>query len=628
MFITKVLPIKKGLRKELLSYFSAEAVSPGSIVEVPVRGKSYTGLVVESEEAASSKTEIKSSPFALRKVSSLKSEPFFSRTWLDAADETAKFFGATAIETISSLIPAAVIENIPSLSKSSYEKPAVRKEEEPGELYVHQAVEEERILNYRSLVRETFAKKKSIFIALPTNKDVEELSKVLEKGIERYVFPFYSDMPKKELLKKWNAAVEEEHPVLVLGSALWLCLPRQDFQTIVMEKENHSGWKILKRPHLDLRKFVEIYREKLKARLILGDTVLRVESIWKFKEDKALEFESMKMRIYPTEKGEVVDMQKGEFAAVSERLIELIKQVREANGRIFIYATRKGLSSLTVCRDCGVEVVCTNCGSPVVLYKGREEEYNIFRCHQCGETRSAKEFCKNCGSWRLVALGTGIERVEEEIRQAIPDIKIFRINKEATPKAKDATEQAEQFYATPGSVMLGTEMAMFYLNEKVDATAVASIDPLFFVPDWRIREKIFHLLLNIRLLALGRSLVQIRKGGRDTVALALEGDIGEFYKREIKERELFQYPPFGVFVKVTARGDKEAMKKEGEMLAKFFEKWSPAIFPSTSERKKLEAAVNCVIKLPAEDWPNNELLTKLNSLPPAIEIKVNPDNLL
>lgn len=624
MHITRVLPVKKGLRREALSYFSSEAVAPGSLVEIPVRGKSYPGLVIGCAEAAEAKAEIKSSSFQLRKVTSLKSKPFLSPEWLRAVQNTAEYFAATESETLAALLPSAVLENISSLKKVD---PIKFGETEP-EVLVHQAEKEERVLNYKSAVRQSFARKKSVFIALPTNRDIDLLTQSLEKGIERYVFPFYSEMPKKELIKKWNEATQQEHPVLIIGSPLWLCLPRRDMKTIIIEKENASGWRTQSRPFLDLRYFVEKFAQENASTFIMADTVLRVETLSKYKDEQAGEFESVKMRLYPTQERRIIDMQKTEFRAVSPELLELIKRTRAGNGNTFIYATRKGLAPVTICRDCGEEVACNNCGSPVVLYLGKAEEFNIFRCHQCGEVRSANEFCKKCGSWRLTELGVGTERVEKEITEEIPDIKIFSLNKKTTAGAKQAEETMEKFYSTPGAVLLGTEMAIHYLKEKVSATAIASIDPLFFVPDWKIKEKIFSLVLNIRLFATETCLAQVRKGGSDIINLALEGDIAQFYKQEMQERENFQYPPFCVFIKITSRGTKIETKKEGERLLKFFASWNPTVFPSTSERKIKESAVNCVIKIPSKEWVSNELLNKLLSLPPHLEIKVNPTNLL
>ncbi len=51
MYITTVIPIKKGTQKEYLSYFSSEDIKKGTIVSVPIRSKTEDAIVVGTEEA-------------------------------------------------------------------------------------------------------------------------------------------------------------------------------------------------------------------------------------------------------------------------------------------------------------------------------------------------------------------------------------------------------------------------------------------------------------------------------------------------------------------------------------------------------------------------------------------------
>jgi primosomal protein N' len=191
-----------------------------------------------------------------------------------------------------------------------------------------------------------------------------------------------------------------------------------------------------------------------------------------------------------------------------------------------------------------------------------------------------------------------------------------------------AAQIAEKFYKTPGSILIGTEMALYYLKNPINFTAVASVSSLFSTPDFRIREKIFHLILSVKSLARERCMVQTREAEKTVIEMALSGNILDFYKMEIEDRKLLEYPPFSVFIKVVIRGPKAFVEKESQFLEKFFEKWNPVVFNSLSERRDSPAARNCVMKIKRNEWPESELLSKIMSLPPYFEIKVDPDNLL
>lgn len=645
MYVIECLPLRKGLKKESLSYFGPEYVEAGSLLKVNLRGKNVPAVVLGSREASEAKTEIKSASFQIKKISGA-SRPFLQKEFLEAVTDSAHYFAAAAGGVLAHLVPSFILENPDLLGErpeslpedpSAPEYPADKKT--VNEVAALQAPDEERLTHFRSLVREEFAKKKSVFLCLPQNEDVREMKEKLGRGIESYVYAFHNEMSKQELKKEWKQAAATAHPVLILGTAQWLFLPRADLGVIIVEKENENGWKTLARPFMDLRFFAERLASKKRLKIVLADSFLRVETLHRYKQGEISEFESVKWRLPGETAAEVVDLREltkkeKEFKTLSPEMLRAVQETVEKGSRLFMFAARKGLSSVTVCRDCGEEVRCGNCAAPMVLYK--RPKGNVFKCHHCGETRDAAEVCKNCGSWKLAAFGAGLDRVAEELRKNFPDIKLFELHKDLATTPAKAANIAEDFYATRGSILLGTEMALSYLHKKVALTAVASFDSLFSIPDFRIKEKIFRLILQIKNLAKEKFLLQTRNLEDQTLKYALSGNLAEFYKKETDERQVLNYPPFGLFVKVTARGTRNFVTKETEILKEIFEAYNPAVFNSIHEKRGEQAAVNAVIKLKKEDWlaPRSSgevgpaLLSLLNSLPPHFEIKVDPDNLL
>jgi len=456
-------------------------------------------------------------------------------------------------------------------------------------------------------------------------------------------------MSKKELANELKKVYKTLHPILIIGTARWLFLPRNDIGTIVIDKENENGWKTLARPFIDLRVFAEILANKKNVRTVIGDTFLRTETLYRYKQGEVSEFENVKWRLTSEIKTAVVDLRESskkekEFKTLSPELLNLIKETTEKGSSMFIFAARKGLSSTTVCRDCGEQVKCGNCSAPMILYKTNPPAGGggAFKCHQCSETRDAAELCQNCGSWKLAAFGAGIDRVAEEIKKNFPEIKLFELNKDIAETNTKAQKIAENFYENRGGILLGTEMAFSYLYKKVTSSAIASFDALFSIPDFRIREKIFRLILQTKDIAKEKFLIQTRNPDDPTVEFAVSGNLIEFYKKEIEDRQVLNYPPFGIFIKITTRGTRGFVERETENLSRRFKvgtptetseeniltDYNPAIFASTHEKKGEQSAVNAVIKLPRSDWPNSPLFSLLKSLPPHFEIKVDPDNLL
>ncbi len=644
MYIIECLPFSKGLNKESLSYFSSTKIEPGSLVKVPIRGREIQALVVTNKEAIDSKTEIKSANFQVKKVLSIQSKPFLKPEYLKAVKETASYFASNDGAILSSLIPTFVTENPNILSSLSQKLQSQTTSQSKSEsLSLVGCEDEERFANYKSLIREEFAKGKTVFICLSQNENILQAKEKLERGIEHYVCAFYKDMSKKEFKDEWKKASTEKHPVVIIATARWLFIPRNDIGAIVIEKENDSGWKTLFKPFFDLRFFAEKLSSNLGSRLIYGDFCSRIETLYRYKEGELSAFENVKWRLNFDSEIDLIDMRAvqkksggEEFECISEDLGNLIEKSSKSGSHLFIYASRKGLSSTVVCKDCGEMVCCSNCDAPMVLHR-KDRDQGIFRCHQCGEIRDAAEYCKHCGSWKLAGFGSGIDRIKEEIKKKFPDLQLFEINKEIAPTSTKASTIINKFYSSKSSVLLGTEIAFPYLQKRIQYSAIASLDSLFAIPDFRIHEKIFRIIIQTRNLAKKKFLIQSRNPEEYTIKSAIDGNIAQFYAKEVSDRQPLGYSPFGLFIKITFRGTKASVQKEAEKFKDIFSEYRASIFPSAQEKRGEQAAVNAVIKLKKEEWPEQSISTGgnfyglpslLSSLPPTYEIKIDPDTLL
>jgi primosomal protein N' len=122
MYVITVIPISRGIGKENLSYFTAAPVELGSVVEVPLRKKYVSALVIESKDARSMKTEIRKADFSLRKIEKLTSKPFLSEAFMKTVNETARFHAATVGATLNVMLPKKILETLLDRSEKVKEK--------------------------------------------------------------------------------------------------------------------------------------------------------------------------------------------------------------------------------------------------------------------------------------------------------------------------------------------------------------------------------------------------------------------------------------------------------------------------------------------------------------------------
>lgn len=627
MHVVTVIPISRGIGRETLSYFTTKPIPVGSIIKVPLRKKIIPAIVVQSGSVEKMRAEIRGSSFALRKISASNPASFLNSAFIDSAREAAEYFAGTTGSVIKTLVPKAILE---SAGKLQVAREAPEKAASRGTA-VMQTEDDERFSYYKSIIREEFGKKHSVLFCVPTLQDIKRAMEILPKGIEEYTYFFHGSLPKKEMIKAWNAIMENPHPVLVIGTGSILSLARDDIGMIIIDRESAGTYKSQTRPFVDIRTFAEFYRKRLGAGLVLGDLLLRTETVRRRDQSEVYERFPLSFRIGSEAESSIADARKEKeettkFKVIGKQIENMLRHAQEHNERTFLYVTRRGLSPLTVCGDCGTVVTCTNCSAPIILHGTGEKRF--FLCHRCGEKRTAEERCKVCNSWKLVTLGIGSELVESKIKELFPDAPLIRIDKEATPTLPRGIKAISTFYSAPNSILIGTEMALLYLDKKIENTAVVSIDSLFSIPDFRINEKVMNILARIRARTEKKFLVQTRYANLPILSWALSGNANDFYREEIKERKQFNYPPFCLLIKITFKGEKNEAWKEMERVEKLLAPREFSIFPAFIETIKGKHVVNGLLRLKPSDWPDQKLLELLLSLPPSFTIKVDPENLL
>lgn len=651
MKIVTVIPLAKGAFKENLTYFSSKNIPDGSIVTIPMRSKQILGLAVSSEDAMDTKSNIKNLNFNLKKITEVKENSIFLKEYIESTLDISKYFASKKNDAIVTLIPAIFREEYDKLSKFKNETKETEKTSTnlKKEKLLFQYPLEDRINFYKTLIRGCFAEKKSVFIVLPTEIDIETFSKALSKGIENFTFSMYGGLGSKKVLKKYEEIVTSPHPVLVFGTTPFLSIPRRDFGTIIIEHESSNAYKMMNMPHFDLRSFVELYASKINAKLILGDSLLRFETIARKEVDHFSEVHPLSFRI--NFEGEIKIPKKeparnathsvagGEkFKVLVDDSVEEIKNKLLKKESVFIFSLRKGLATETLCRDCNTPVMCEKCSVPVVLYLSRDNKKRMFVCNRCNTEKDPETRCLNCNSWNLMPLGIGTDTVYEEAKKLFPETKIFQLDKESAKTAKGAEKIVKEFEENPGSILVGTEMALLYMKEPVALSVIASFDSLWSVPSFKMNEKIIQLIVSIISKTKEKLIIQTKNEQDPAIHAIKTENILAFVREELEDRKNLGYPPFKKFIKVTHMGDKEESDHTKKALEDIFKDYDPDIFSGFINKIKDKYVTNMLIKIDSKKWSlpelsanseiDEKLLAKLISLPHEFSVNIDPENLL
>ncbi len=623
MNVIEVIPIKKGVLRSSLSYFTSQDLPIGSIVKVSIRNKIVKGIVISKKDIGEIKSDIKKAKFTLKKIENVKATNFFSKEFLISIEKTSKYFIGNIGNTFNLIVPDYFLENI-----DRFKAKKIETKERQSKTFVVEGQKDDRYTFWKGLVRQEFARKKSLVFLLPNNQEAINTFNIIKKGIEKYVFILHGNQTKKEIIKNFNDAHDMDHAIVMVCTYAFLSFSRDDIETYILEKERSRSYKLQKRPYVDIRYFINEYTTNLNADLYISDEKVRVETLYKkikreikeiniYKDNSNAECEIKLIDLRLKNESEIKDTK-----VISIYTEEIIKKAIENKEKVFIYSTRRGTSPITLCEDCQNIVICNKCNSPVVLHK------NFFMCHRCGERRSAEEYCAKCSSWKLKALGIGIDLVFEKIKEIYPDMPLFKIDSDTIKSDKGVKEIIDKWNESKTGVLLGTEMVIQYIDKKVQYSSVIGIDSLLCMPDFRIEERILTILQNIKSITEKTMIIETRKIEERTFEYFKDNNIDEFYKNILEEREVVGYPPYKTLIKITVSGKRNDIAKEMENLRNILGDINIDIFPAFTRNKNGEEVLHGLIKLENKTWPNEELLYKLQNLSPAISINVDPESLL
>ncbi len=644
MKILSVIPLKKSILKGDLTYFTSLNVPVGNIVYVPLRSKKTLALVTGSEDLKELKSNVKELNFNLKKVTENKGQSIFSEEFLETISDSSYYFAQNNNNAIAFLIPNIFIEYYDKIAKITIErkKEVLSEKNIRAEKLLLQYPLPDRISIYKTLVRESFARGKSVFLILPTESAIDTFNKELSKGIEQFTFTLHSGINPKKNLSTYEKIMLSEHPILVIATAPFLCIPKKDISTIILEHESSNAYRMIRRPYFDLRIFAEIYASKINAKFIMADEMLRFETIGRIDTDNLHPLHPMSYRIDFGEKieviGKVETKENKKFQIFNEFSIEAIKNAIENKKNVFIFSLRKGLATITVCKDCYETVSCEKCVAPLVLYLSHQGKKRMFVCNRCEMDKGADIACASCGSWNLMPLGIGTDTVAEEVKKLLSKTKIFQLDKESAKSATGAKKIIKEFEDSADAILIGTEMAFFYLKNKISLSIIASFDSLWSIPNFKMSEKIIHIVLSMVATTTEKLIIQTKNETDEAILGIKSGNLLSFVRRELEDRKKLDYPPFKRFIKITHLGDREQTTRARKLLAEMFAEYNPEIFSGFVARLKGKYVTNALIKIDPKKWSlpeisvnssiNENLFAKLSSLPSNFEVLVDPEDLL
>jgi primosomal protein N' (replication factor Y) len=261
-------------------------------------------------------------------------------------------------------------------------------------------------------------------------------------------------------------------------------------------------------------------------------------------------------------------MRKEQLAKQSSLSEELKKAIEERflkrQGTVLLQ-NRRGFSTYLACSNCGDVIMCPNCAVTMTWH----QVGNNMRCHYCGFTSARNQSCPTCGSEKLFLGGIGTQRVEEELKEAYPMIRVARMDMDTTAKRGAYEKILTAFAKGETDILLGTQMVAKGLDfPRVTLVGVINADTSLCLPDFRSAERTFQLLTQVSGRAgrteelAGEVLIQTLQPQHPAIQQVIAHDYESFYNEEILLRKDIGYPPYSRLVLIEFRGKREQSARE------------------------------------------------------------------
>jgi|CXWL01.1.fsa_nt_gi primosomal protein N' (replication factor Y) len=415
-------------------------------------------------------------------------------------------------------------------------------------------------------IQATRATQRHTLIILPDMADADALAHHLRQSGAGTIALWHSGLPLLERKAVWRQVRRGEVDIVV-GTRSAVFLPLSNLGLIYLDQEESPSLKEEKEPRYHALEVARLRAHAAQAILMLSSSHPSVETAFRWRthqqslpsclpaglSTQASSSPSLSDRPHI----DVIDIRGLSFGSwLSPSLLSHLEDTLRVGHRAALILNKKGFACTILCRDCGATPECRRCSVRLTLHKQTAK----LRCSYCGTVQAPPEVCPACAGTRLEAIGTGTERLEEDLRRRFPTARLLRMDSDTaqTPHQVDTLRQA--WRTGQFDLAVGTHMLLHTpIHEPIHLVALPQADLGLHRPDYRAAEWTYHALMNAAAVARpategGRVVLQTHLPTHPVIVAVSQFNPTFFYEQEWAFREALGYPPFAQLINLCVSG--------------------------------------------------------------------------
>ena len=415
---------------------------------------------------------------------------------------------------------------------------------------------------YIHLIHEMLARGRSAIFLVPEIALTPQMLQTFSAHFGDNIAVLHSSLSMGERYDEWKR-IRAGDAKVVIGTRSAIFAPVSDLGAVIIDEEQEDTYKSETSPRYHARDVAKFLCARHNAVLVLGSATPDVCSRY-YAQTGRYHFFALPERYNAMHLPEVriADMKRelkaGNGTSISTLLREELRENIERGEQSILFINRRGASKLVTCGECGYTYKCPNCTAPLTYHSVG----NRLMCHYCGHVRRVDANCPACGG-KLNYVGTGTQRVVEELKELFPETPVLRMDTDAVAPVGSHRALFEQFRVQRIPILVGTQMVTKGLNfENVTLVGVLNADQSLYNSEYRAGERTFSLITQVigrsgRFDKPGRAVIQTFTPENQIILQAARQDYEGFYEGEISLRKVAGAPPFADLFVFTASGTDE-----------------------------------------------------------------------
>lgn len=400
---------------------------------------------------------------------------------------------------------------------------------------------------YLQIIETVLRQQKQALVLVP---EIGLTPQTIHRFQQRFRVPIvalHSNMTDRQRLDAWLKA-KEGVVAIVIGTRSALLTPLDAPGVIIIDEEHDSSYKQQDGFRYSARDLAIVRAQKESIPIVLGTATPALETLWNAKQGKYNHLKLTQRAGNATPPSfELLDIKQQPVTdGFSTKLLRRISETLEQGNQVLIFLNRRGFAPTLSCQHCGAIEDCHRCDAHMTFHLKPAH----LHCHHCDSQRPIPRKCRNCGSDKLVPVGSGTERSEYLLEKVYPNTPIIRVDRDTTQRKDALANIMKQVRTGEPCILIGTQMlAKGHHFPDVTLVAILNADGGLFSADFRGMERTAQLLVQVagragRADKPGHVILQTMHADHPAVGQLVECGYSVFANEELHVRKQSNLPPF------------------------------------------------------------------------------------